>query len=444
MANILVLINEAARNTGTVNEHLSSFEKFSSNRIVLADFRIVTAMDFELHMFDCIVFHYSISIANPKYISKDLTERLKLFSGLKVLFIQDEMRWVNATCSKIKELGIKTIFTVVNKNIIRKIYRDPWFNNVRFEQTLTGFVPEELLDEPLIPYVSREIDVGYRARELPAWCGFFAQEKWQIGQRFKKDAKQYDLNCDISSHERDRIYGKKWIEFIKNSKATLGVESGSSFVDFTGEVLPSVELYKTQNPDASFEQIREKFLEGRDGEIIIHVISPRCFEAAALKTLMVMYEGEYSGVLVKNRHYLALNRDHSNMKNIVEIIKDPKKANVVIQAAYEEIACSNKWTFRTFIKRFDSVIDEEMIKQNINMQTRINQTSIADLQIEIKKRCQKYILYSKLGWFFSNLARRVYYCLDIVLPEPVKDPVIKRLTVLYYFGKKKLLSGFFG
>ena len=82
--------------------------------------------------------------------------------------------------------------------------------------------------------------------------------------------------------EASRIYGRKWIEFLANSKAVLGTESGASFVDFTGEVSTAAEDYEKRHPDASFETINKLFLDGRDGEVTINVISPRCFEAAGL------------------------------------------------------------------------------------------------------------------------------------------------------------------
>src|SRR3546814_13589577 len=104
-------------------------------------------------------------------------------------------------------------------------------DRVRFEQTLTGFVPEDLTKVAVPAYQDRSIDVSYRARRLPGWCGTFGQEKWLIGARFAGDAASYGLKCDISTTERDRIYGQKWIELIANSTATLGTESGASFID---------------------------------------------------------------------------------------------------------------------------------------------------------------------------------------------------------------------
>ena len=77
----------------------------------------------------------------------------------------------------------------------------------------------------------------------------------------------------------------------------LGVESGASVFDFTGELQISVEKFVRQYPDATFEEIKAKFLAPYENLIKLNQISPRCFEAAALRTVMVLYVGDYSGIL---------------------------------------------------------------------------------------------------------------------------------------------------
>src|SRR4029079_2204821 len=122
-----------------------------------------------------------------------------------------EYRWIDRTAERIKSLGICTIFTVVNTELISTIYHHSWFANIRFVNTLTGFVPEQLKNRRVLPYAARECDVFYRARKLPAWHGTFAEQKWLIGHRFKSDATKYGLRCDISTKEADRLYGEAWI-----------------------------------------------------------------------------------------------------------------------------------------------------------------------------------------------------------------------------------------
>jgi SAM-dependent methyltransferase len=361
-ANVLMLYCAAAKVIGTVADHLDAFSNMSTFKVVQIDSGVAGNVELEIDRFDAVVFHYSLVLESSNYINEHLREQIRRYKGAKVLFIQDEMRWVNRTVDAIVDLGIKTVFSVVNPEAQRKIYHDPRLADVRFETTLTGFVPEHLIPMKVPAYEDRKIDVGYRARKLSAWYGSFAREKWLISKRLEKDAKRFKLNCDLSNRENERLYGKAWIKFMANCRATLGVESGASFVDFTGAIYPQVEAYEAANPDATFEEIRDKFLEGRDGEIVIHVISPRCFEAAALRTLMIMYEGDYSGILEAGRHYVVLERDHSNMEEVASYLREPAKAKPIIDAAYEEIACSGKWTFKAFIGHFDQVLSEELEK----------------------------------------------------------------------------------
>src|SRR3546814_9703573 len=65
-------------------------------------------IDLDFAIFDCIVFHYSLVISRPSYIKDDVRQKLREYKGPKVLFIQDEMRWVAATSAAIRDLDITT------------------------------------------------------------------------------------------------------------------------------------------------------------------------------------------------------------------------------------------------------------------------------------------------------------------------------------------------
>ncbi len=357
---ILLLCWQAARHTGTVAEHVGSFEKYSRHDVVVFDSQVSSELDLDLELFDVIVLHYSLVISMPVYLPPAFFQNLGRTRALKVLFIQDEYRWVDRIADAIRSLGIDVVFTVVNKDAAPKIYRHPWLQKVRFEFTLTGFVPEALIHRKVPPYARRPIDISYRARKLPAWCGSSGLQKWRIGERVKSDASRFGLKVDIASAEASRIYGEAWVAFVANSKAVLGTESGSSFIDYTGGVHEAIAQYEQAHPAATFEEIRDRFLEGRDGQTAIRVISPRCFEAAALRTLMIMYPGEYSGALEAGRHYVPLLPDHSNMAEVVAALRDPERAGAIIDNAYREVACSPRWSFKEFIRHFDRVVAESV------------------------------------------------------------------------------------
>lgn len=357
---VLILFAEAALVTNTVSDHLGAFRRFSRHRFALADSRAFAAIDADLSDYDCIVLHYSIVLSMDTFISENLARAISNFDGLKVAYIQDEYRFVDRQNKAILDLGIDLVFTVTNPEVTRLIYRGSELDHVRFEHTLTGFVPEHLRDRPVPAYEERPLDVVYRARKAPAWYGAFAAEKWQIADRFKDDAIHHGLSVDIETTESSRIYGEDWIKFLENSKAVLGTESGVSFIDFTGDVQQQAEAFEAANPGVPQAEIRAKFLGNADGRIVIRVVSPRIFEAATLKTLMILYEGAYSGAVQPWRHYVPLNRDHSNIDEVVTILRSTGKAKAIIERAYREVALSPEWTFAAMVEQFDRVIDEEM------------------------------------------------------------------------------------
>lgn len=355
--NVLLLVHSASEQIGTVAEHVRALCSSERHRVVKVDSAVATVLDFA--HFDVLALHYSLVIASPNYIPARLKERIAEFRGLKVLFIQDEYRWIDATANAIRDLGIQVVFSLVHPNVVRKVYHHDFLSSVRFEYTLTGFVPDELINASVPAYEARPLDVGYRARKLIAWYGYHALQKWQIAEAFLKDAANFNLRVDISTREADRIYGNAWIRFLSNSKASLGTESGASVLDYTGDIQKNVESFLVSHPDASFEELRDRFFKEQDGKVVMNVISPRCFEAAALRTLMIMYPGEYGGILEPNRHYVVLQPDHSNIEEVVHILRTPSLAKAFIERAYREIACSDKWSFASLIRHFDRVISEE-------------------------------------------------------------------------------------
>jgi hypothetical protein len=367
-ARVLVLYNSWFLYAETTREHVEMFAAFSEHDVTCADLSILD-LGLDLNSFEAIVFHYSVVIPAWHSDFKD-KRRADIINAraIKMLFIQDEFRWVTSVTDAITELGISVVFSVQPEDTIKAAYQThpywkvPILQDVRFEQTLTGFVDEKLTKRKVPDYEARPLDVTYRARKLPFWVGRAGLEKYTIADRFLSDAAKYKLNCDIATSEESRIYGDAWFDFTVSAKATLGTEGSSGLIDFDGTLIPAVDAYCKENPQASFEEVEAACFPGKDGLIKFRAISPRCFEAAALRTLMILYKGEYSGVLEAGRHYVELKRDHSNMKEITKILRSPKEAKGYIERAYDEIACSGQWTSRAFMQKFDLVVSEELAK----------------------------------------------------------------------------------
>jgi hypothetical protein len=104
--------------------------------------------------------------------------------------------------------------------------------------------------------------------------------------------------------------------------------------------------------------LRDRFFAGREDQIDIAQISPRVFEAIALRTLIIAYPGRYSGVLEPWRHYVPLDKDHGNMAQVAAVLRDPERVAEIITNAYAEIALNPAYSYGAMIEVFDERIAE--------------------------------------------------------------------------------------
>lgn len=355
---LLVLCDYRPHEAATVIDHIQALRRWSRYDVFVLPMFGDLPDDLDLDAFDGLVIHYNVVMSNSAYLSPLARWRVSRFRGVKAAFIQDEYRFVDLTVSVLRTLGVQVLFTCLPQDQVHLVYPVSALPDLKRTVTvLTGYVPDQLLALPVRPYDERTTDVSYRARRLPAWLGSLAQEKSAIADRFVADAAEYGLAVDISCREEDRLYGDAWIDLIGRSKAMLGVESGASVFDFDGSIEREVREYSAAHPDALFQELHRLFLAPVDGRIRLNQISPRCFEAAALGTLMVLYPGEYSGVLQPWRHYVPLEKDHSNMAEVVQAIRDPDTWERISTQARREVALDSRYSFRAMVQAVDDGLD---------------------------------------------------------------------------------------
>ncbi len=446
---ILLLCDYNLSNASMVIDHINSLYRYSENEVyVLSDIiknngnipnniKLIDSNDSKkidnvLDLFDCVVIHYSLTLALETYISHKLKQKLRDFEGLKVLFIQDEYRFLDKTIENINFAGIDLIFSCIPTKEIPKIYKKSELPNVKIVNVLTGYTSEYLSYFPIKPFKKRKYDVSYRGRKYPLWHGRLGFEKWNIAKQFIIDAKKYKLKTNISVEENRRYYGYSWIEFLQNTKAVLGVESGASVFDYSGEISAKVEIYenllknskkKTLSEEkAELDEYRKKFFKDIEDRYEFSQISPRIFEAISLKTVLILYEGNYSGILKAWKHYIPLKKDHSNMNEVVDVLKDDKKCAEMVSNAYIDIVLSEKYSYKKFVQSFDREIEKEylnkapkrkyaddLISQELFMKTNkvflFNNPYI--FSVPVANNIIKYLKGSLLLTFFRKIKKRI-------------------------------------
>jgi hypothetical protein len=364
--NVLLLCNLPGRdsNAGTITHHVTAFERYSRHNVFRLSKRGALPSRLDLDRFDVVAIHYTIWVASEGHLAPSAAARIARFPGLKVQFRQDEYFTVDAMNDAMRRLGIDVLYTCVPQEGVDQVYPARALPNARRVTTLTGFVPEALTGREVPPIRERTIDVSYRARRPPYSLGELAVEKWRIVPQFLEATRHHGLATDLSYQEKDRLYGERWIALLTSSKCTLGVESGASVFDFTGQIQRDVERYLAEHPEASFEDVQRRFLAREENRIPTNQISPRCFEAAALRTAMILFEGDYSGILEPWRHYVPLKKDFSNIEEVVSAIRDPDKLQAIADRAYREVAMSPLYSYRHFVAGFDDLIEQEFRARN--------------------------------------------------------------------------------
>ena len=145
---------------------------------------------------------------------------------------------------------------------------------------------------------------------------------------------------------------------MSSGRATLGSESGATITDFDGSAERRTRAYLERHPDADYHEVHRHVLHEYEGNVMMNVVSPRVFEAVALRTALVLFPGEYSGVVDPARHCITLAKDFSNFDEVAERLRDLDGLEEMTANAYEDLIASGRYSIKRFVERFDQAIDE--------------------------------------------------------------------------------------
>ncbi len=244
---------------------------------------------------------------------------------------------------------------------------------------------------PQIPDKERIIDIGAICTQYPKYLGdderdaiysFFEQKKSDL--RLTTDIRYLDNPCK-------RLSRSEWNIFLNSCKGTVSTEAGTFFlerddrtvrviVDFIlqshrergGKVVNFKWLWNSlPSPLYRFIMARKDYfgsvlergslatkddllLSADAGEIYdrffrdyklppvyTKAISSRHLEAAGTKTCQILFEGRYNDILLPDNHYIALQKDFSNIRDVIDRFKDSDYRRKMVDRAYEHIIGSH-------------------------------------------------------------------------------------------------------
>jgi hypothetical protein len=346
--------------------YLNSFRQYFDSDVEYLHVTDDSKIHVNLSDYDVVIQSYCARLCFEGYVASDFIEKLREFNGLKILSVQDEYNRTNALKDAIKYIDFDIVMTCVPQHSLQYVYPKFDFPEVRFETVLTGYASESPgeIEAAFKPIRDRSIVIGYRGRNIGGIYGKLGFDKYEIGRRMKEICAQRGISHDIAMDEESRIYGALWLDFIGSCRAMLGSESGSNVFDFDGSLESQ---FRNMAIKLGCEPSYTDFLPlvaQRDSEISMGQVSPRIFECALMRTPMVLFRGEYSGVIEQGEHYIMLEKDFSNVDSVLDQLKQVDELEAMATRTYDHLIASGKFGYRLFIRNLKEIILEEINRRS--------------------------------------------------------------------------------
>ena len=286
---------------------------------------------------------YDLVVVSHAAAGDDMTVLLKSARGLRrrrgklVMFIGNEYDLLDEKIGFIGAVGAEFICSQLPTTAAQYLYREcggsrilsaPHALNPKIYQPGRG--------------AERPVDVGFIGDLYWPFVG--DRERTELIEAFEREGERWGLRCEI---RRQRVARTEWATFLNRCRGTIGAESGTYYLNDRGRLLAAAREYNLlQHPEASFEEVFEKFYRGQPREVSGKSISSRHFEPIGTKTCQVLLEGDYNGVLVPDEHYISVRKDRSNVEEAVRRFKDESYRQAVVERAYEHVMANHTYAHR--------------------------------------------------------------------------------------------------
>jgi hypothetical protein len=278
---------------------------------------------------DAVVLLHSV-FSNGCLLSGRLFDLIRRLPQPKAYFIGNEYKLMPQKMEFCERLALRLLVSQTRSPRVHHLYRE------RLRCAVVG-IPNTGLDPLLFraetPCAERPIDLGYRAEVPELYIGH--TERRDIADFFRENADRLRLRVDISLDRRCRLAGRDWAQFLDRCKGQLGTEAGGDFFELTDETRLKVNEYTASHPDAGFPKIWDRFFQHYRDPVPIRIISGRNVEAAATRTVQLLFEGVYDGYLQPDEHYIPMKKDLSNVDEALEKFRDDAYCRRVTAQAYE-------------------------------------------------------------------------------------------------------------
>lgn len=310
--------------------------------------------------FDVILLH--TTFLGRRWMGEYFYKIMKQFSwvqkydALKIAFPQDPYDHSEILDEWLFGWDVDIIFSVFPKSF-DEVFYPLSSRKSSIQRCLTGYIDTSDSNtlNSFANHQKRKYDIAYRATDLPYWFGSHGQLKKIIGDIVLESTKGKKIRTDISTNQQGTITGSKWLTFLRSSRCVLGCESGSSVLDYRGEIQAQIKAIIKNQSEISFQDVDMQMPKEWD-DYHFFTISPRHLEATETMTCQLLIEGNYDGILKPNLHYLSIKKDFSNLNEVLKMTRNIKITEEIAERSYEEIYLSDRYNLNYFANSITEII----------------------------------------------------------------------------------------
>lgn len=140
----------------------------------------------------------------------------------------------------------------------------------------------------------------------------------------------------------------------------LGSESGSNAFDFDQAIEQKrASLQAVAGRPAEYADLAD-FVAAFEEPFDCGQISPRVFECALMKTPMILFRGNYSGALQAGVHYIALEKDFSNARDVIDQVSNLDHLQGFAERAHVDLIGSGRYSYNELTSSIAEAIGEHL------------------------------------------------------------------------------------
>jgi hypothetical protein len=305
--------------------------------------RVVGAMRIVARKYDGVVLLHTV-YSNAPYLEGFLLRILERVKAPAAYFVGNEYKLMPEKIALCRRLGVRLFVSMTPNPRIHAAYRQSLDCEV---VCIPGGGLDPWLFSPTSVRKDRPLDLGLRASDEPLYFGH--QERRAIVAHFEDVAPRQRLRVDLSFDEARRFTRVEYARFLNRCRAQIGTEGGTDYFDLEDGPRRAANAYLQAHPSADLAELKRECLD-RWKPCPARMLTGRHVEAAATKTVQVLFEGEYNGYFQADRHYIPLRKDLRNSDEVLEKLRDDSYCDRIVDNAYEMVHA--ELTYERLINRF--------------------------------------------------------------------------------------------